>query len=197
MFRAADCNPLETCRCVQLPEPFRCYQSSEPKYGKSERKQLYTQLSDKVSRKQPFGSSLETAFGGARYARPANSVVLLGSPVVDDLQGSYKGLDSILRTLRAELQIELPPNQAKEIRTTNSAVDDSAATDVGCNWVQCDRCEKWRTLPWYVDSDTLVSTTFQCSDSSKWGGDDVTCQTPEDRYDCCLPALALTSFVQL
>jgi hypothetical protein len=165
---------LRACgRCVQLPEPARCYHVTPVAYGRLERKQFYDQLSDKVARKQPF-TALAAAFGGVRYDRCNTSVVLFGSPIVDDLQGSYKGLDDVLRTLREELQIEKTEQAQKSLRT---AVDESAAADVGCNWVQCDLCSKWRTLPWSrhrllapraVASDPLPALSLGSSTATRW-----------------------------
>ena len=80
--------------------------NSLPIYDKAERQLLYKHLSDKNDRRQPWSGKLANSFGGARpvilpAAAQGESYLptLLGSPVVDNLQGSYKGLSIVLDSL--------------------------------------------------------------------------------------------------
>lgn len=83
-------------------------------YGKRERSSLFNILNDKTIRRQCWDKKLSSFFRtqststststsskNSNHVRPR----LLGSPVVDFLQGSYQGLDQVLRTLSQELKL--------------------------------------------------------------------------------------------
>ena len=84
---------------------------------------------DKNDRRQPWTGKLASAFGGARPVSLPAAVngeshlpTLLGSPVVDNLQGSYKGLYNVLETLSTELGID---EEATDADNTASSVSGS------------------------------------------------------------------------
>jgi hypothetical protein len=119
--------------CVLLPPPAKCFASSGPSassssssslaastslavaggatYEQGERAALLAHLNDKNDRRSPWPAKLSDAFGGIAAMREViddgDDEVLLGSPVVDFLQGSYKGLSEVLQVLQNELGIEI------------------------------------------------------------------------------------------
>lgn len=48
-------------------------------------------------------------------------------------------------------------------------------------WVQCEKCEKWRKLPPHISADELPDTWF-CTMNS-WNPDSASCEAPEDKAD--------------
>ena len=172
--------------------------SAGPLYERAERAALLALLNDKNGRRAPWPTRLSQAFGGARPAAGKSHSstnargggvaaeeeddddeeppVLLGSPVVDFLQGSYKGLTQVLAILQSELGIyddaecgeamaaaargggggargkgKAAAASALGLRAANTqaaVVDESALQDNEQSWAQCEACEKWRRVPW-------------------------------------------------
>ena len=198
-----------------MPEPAACYDAKAP-YTQDERLALHTHLSDRRTKYQPWPEHIMAAFGGARPRqrkfRESKLPPLLGSPLVDEIQGSYMGLFNVMRTLKSELNIDgtsddprMAGLQGAKKRGANGkfgtqekslAVEedmiDQAMEDKKNNWVQCEQCEKWRRVPWFVDDEELEQCDeFVCTDSNKWYSDRgsghkgkiFTCDTPEDDFD--------------
>ena len=53
--------------------------------------------------------------------------------------------------------------------------------DDNVEWVQCEKCEKWRKLPPYMAADELPDTWF-CT-MNTWNPDSASCEAPEDKAD--------------
>jgi len=48
-------------------------------------------------------------------------------------------------------------------------------------WVQCEKCEKWRKLPPHISADELPDTWY--CDMNTWNPESATCSAPEDKAD--------------
>lgn len=53
--------------------------------------------------------------------------------------------------------------------------------DDNVEWVQCEKCEKWRKLPPYMAADELPDTWY-CT-MNTWNPDSASCDAPEDKAD--------------
>jgi len=194
--------------CVLMPEPAACYEA-RVSYTQDERLALYSHLSDRRTKYQPWPDHIINAFGGARPRqrkfRESKLPPLLGSPLVDEVQGEYSGLAKVMSKLKHELNIDgssgdfslagLPGTKKRGANgkfgknqkglDVEEDVIDEGMEEKKNNWVQCEKCEKWRRVPWFVDDVELEQITeFVCTDSNKWYSDRAfTCDTPEDDFD--------------
>jgi len=67
--------------------------------------------------------------------------------------------------------------------STNASSGGQSQTDPNDNleWVQCERCEKWRKLPAHISADELPDVWF-CS-LNTWNPSSASCDAPEDKAD--------------
>jgi hypothetical protein len=66
---------------------------------------------------------------------------------------------------------------AKESSTTAAAVDDAENLE----WVQCEKCEKWRKLPPHISSDELPDVWY--CELNTWNSASASCDAPEDKAE--------------
>ena len=81
-------------------------------------------------------------------------------------------------------QTRLPTAVTSAAASHNPAVSPSrgvAAMSAGkrsANWVQCDRCQKWRLLPMLVDASKLPDNWY--CDMNRWDTEHNSCSAPEE-----------------
>src|SRR3546814_113845 len=68
---------------------------------------------------------------------------ILGSPMLDVALGDVTALDDVLRDMGSCLRAVSTDYQLLQW-------DNKLPPEVPTDWVQCDRCKKWRRLPWHV-----------------------------------------------
>ena len=73
--------------------------------------------------------------------------------------------------------------EAIPIGGTSSSAPTPSATDDGENleWVQCEKCDKWRKLPPHVSADDLPDV-WTCT-MNTWNPSSASCDAPEDKSD--------------
>ena len=183
--------------CILLPSMHGCWnvdstqvsnsKTIRTKYHTHTRPRLVEWLKDPIQRGNPWPDELRKAF--VEETEPsvisdASSLWLpFGSPIMDFLvTGDDFGLASILG------ELGISDNNA-ENSTANgllSTLDQGKPAQAVSNWVQCDKCSKWRRLPWHVDVDTLGDQFF-CEDNI-WNPPSATCDAPEDEWNAELDA---------
>ena len=67
--------------------------------------------------------------------------------------------------------------------SAGSVVSDGEDSEGDCDvdWVACDACGKWRTLPSHMEPD-MIPATWSCSDGDTWRKG-LSCDVPEDQED--------------
>jgi hypothetical protein len=71
-----------------------------------------------------------------------------------------------------------PRNPTKESRGSGQESKDEGEN---VEWVQCEKCEKWRKLPSHICADELPDVWY-CS-LNTWNADSASCESPEDKAD--------------
>lgn len=66
-------------------------------------------------------------------------------------------------------------------RRTSVPVKESSAEAENLEWVQCEKCNKWRKLPPYIASDDLPDV-WTC-DMNTWNPSSASCDAPEDKSE--------------
>jgi len=110
----------------------------------------------------------------------------LGSPVLDFLvTGDASNIDLVKGILRDGYNATNNDKSSKAKRATKvdrlqSHVDEGMPQQAVCNWVMCEKCAKWRRLPFHVDVDALPEK-FYCKDNI-WNPESNSCDAPEDLW---------------
>ncbi|KAJ8598769.1 hypothetical protein CTAYLR_009860 [Chrysophaeum taylorii] len=111
------------------------------------------------------------------------TVDFLGSPALDALLGDFGGIDAVVRALGS--------SDASSLRTSTSSAEatvhalaDALPDRPPSRWVACDRCDKWRVVPWTAARGFDENAPFFCEDQEAWGvpPDEANCDTPEPSW---------------
>jgi hypothetical protein len=81
------------------------------------------------------------------------------------------------------LETEAPkkPGRKRGRPARNQTPQKEKSGDDNVEWVQCEKCEKWRKLPPHLSADELPDTWY-CT-MNDWNLDAANCETPEDKAD--------------
>ena len=180
--------------CILLPAMQGCWKEDSRKsrtartrYHTHTRPRLVEWLKDPIQRGNPWPDELRKEFvdeAEPNVISDASSLWLpFGSPITDFLvTGDDLGLTSILREL-GSTDSNADSSTANDLLST---LDQGKPAQAVSNWVQCDKCSKWRRLPWHVDVDTL-GDQFYCADNI-WNETSASCDAPEDEWDADIDA---------
>jgi WD40 repeat protein len=173
--------------CVQLPLPSMCFGESECVYTDAQRSTLLQHLRDERAHILPWPQTIQKCFSKLRIAAAApsgqsSSLVLLGSPMLDSALGLVGATKSAMRCLTnthtAAANGRMFLHRRGEVE---EQFDNILAPESNTEWVQCEKCCKWRRVAWFVDTHTL-SEQWECS-LNTWDIDSANCSVPQDNFD--------------
>ncbi len=184
--------------CAQVPRPWQCFGECDAQYSDKQRNIFLDILRNERVQSRPWPSSLRACFRlkrgiGAQYGRTEgetqeeiavesqNDHLIFGSPMLDASLGQTQAVREVLFHIS-------PKDAAASTRIRSSddvehaaQLDDRLAPESNSQWIQCDKCHKWRRLPWHVDVDAL-DDDWTCEKNS-WDLEKATCDAPADEWD--------------
>jgi hypothetical protein len=150
--------------CVRLPLPSDCFGDGSS-YTTKIREKLWKLLADDKKQTMPWPQEIKSCFSSQAAKKTSADQDLghmLGSPMLDVALGNVSALDDVLREMGNCLRAVSHDYQLLQW-------DNKLPPEVPTDWVQCDRCKKWRRLPWHVRVSrcpalvTLGTATLTCS----------------------------------
>ena len=166
---------------VQLPLPASCFGVSESLYGSKQRDFLLAHLQDEKSHSQPWPAAIKACFTTGHTTGAMNSKVILGSPMLDTALGQVYAVTEVLQELRAGAPGVIAKGTDKKQAETSGQFDSCLPPEMPTNWVQCEKCHKWRRVAWHVDSDSLPDDWF--CEMNEWDPQNANCSVPQDGFD--------------
>ena len=175
----------EMTGCVVLPDIAGCLNSNitaaskkKTTYEAKVRPRLIEWLQDPYQRGGPWPEEIAEAFVSKDSRGTHTFPTPFGSPIVDFL---VSGDESNITDILYELDGDDKVTAKKKIDGMLESVDKGRPAQAVSNWVQCEKCLKWRKIPWHVDVD-LLPETFYCWDN-KWDTSANYCDALEDDWD--------------
>eukprot|EP00978_Attheya_sp_CCMP212_P042737 scaffold265886_cov50-Attheya_sp.AAC.2 len=193
--------------CISLPPVSGCFREkinakalrdSNIKYSSLSNRQtsyranirplLIDWFGDRVKRGSPWPEEISDYFA-PQDEHAFNVAHPFGSPILDLLvTGDDANIQLILDTLRYEMddtkeEVTLQGSSKEKSAEDrmNLKVDEGMPAQAVATWVQCEKCLKWRKLPWHLDAD-LLPEKFFC-ENNVWNSASNNCSAPEDQWD--------------
>ena len=155
--------------CVQLPTPAQCFGNSAKSYGPGEKKELVDIIKHVVKQTWPWSEGLRSCFSDVSAD---NAPGLLGSPMVDASLGMLSTITKVVGELG---------DSSRASAALEDQYDDKLPPEAPSQWVQCDRCKKWRRVRWDVDESSLPDN-WVCA-MNDWNPESASCDAPDDDFD--------------
>jgi hypothetical protein len=76
--------------------------------------------------------------------------MILGSPMLDIALGQVSALDTVLALMRQSVRVKSGKEHEAKTAFKPTGWDCEMLPQATMDWVQCDKCQKWRRLPWHV-----------------------------------------------
>jgi hypothetical protein len=176
--------------CVQLPIPAMCFGVAECIYTDADRRCLLEHLKDERAHILPWPKNVQKCF--SKYAEESASgheqITLLGSPMLDSSLGLVSATKDALRCLTSAPSAgtgnAVNSKQFKQMiqrRDAEEQFDNILAPESNTDWIQCEKCSKWRRVAWYVDTHGLPDN-WTC-DLNTWDVDSAACDVMQDNFD--------------
>ena len=158
--------------CVIIPSPSACFGTSEKEYKEDERKYLQNHLNDDRTQMAPWTSTLTKCFN-----MDMHSSNLYGSPYLDQALGQVDNINNAITLIGGRKIV----NKVTLVDRDGPQFDKLLPPESNNAWVQCEKCNKWRRVPWNVDAEKLPDS-WECQ-MNYWDLDKASCESPTDDFD--------------
>lgn len=165
-----------------LPLPSACFGYSRKDYTPAARALFRDHWNTDKTLSQPFPPLLRHCFNDT----PNNSLTLLGSPVLDVGLGQVNAVEDCLKEIFGNLE-----KKAEEFGQYDLNLPPERPTA----WVQCEKCLKWRRVPFHVNVDSLPEQWY--CEQNTWDLEKASCSIPQDKFDSEKEATLLTDCTEV
>jgi hypothetical protein len=172
---------LGTC---YLPIPSTCFGYSQQDYTLSHREIFLDHWNTNKTLSLSLPKIFRQCFNNIIIQN--QSMMLLGSPVLDVNLGQVHAVENCLIEIFSKKKIP------KKIEIFGQ-YDLNLPPEKPTAWVQCEKCLKWRRVPFHVNVDTLPEQWY-CENNS-WDLEKAHCHFPQDQYDAEKEATLTSSLV--
>jgi hypothetical protein len=102
---------------------------------------------------------------------------LYGSPYLDQALGQTDNINNAITLIGGRKIV----NKVTLVDRDGPQFDKLLPPESNNAWVQCEKCNKWRRVPWNVDADKLPDL-WECH-MNYWDLDKASCESPTDNFD--------------
>lgn len=164
-----------------LPAPSACFGYSRKDYTPVARALFLEHWSTDKTLSQPFPPLLRHCFSDT-----SNNVMMLGSPVLDVGLGQVDAVEDCLKDIFGSLK-----RKTEEFGQYDLNLPPERPTA----WVQCEKCLKWRRVPFHVNVENLPEQWY--CEQNTWDLEKANCAVPQDKFDSEKEATLLTDCTEI
>jgi hypothetical protein len=140
----------------------------------------------------PIVASLDNLETNSQVDKPiSDDCPIFGSPMLDVALGIAVALSPVQKELVGSASSSKQPRRRDSMRprspistqidTKSDQFDLILPPEIPTEWVQCEKCRKWRRCAWYIDPE-LLSDFWECH-MNTWEPENANCDVPMDDFD--------------